>query len=253
LNEEKLMRRFFCGLVLLSAATAWADRLPSDVPPPSPANAPQPTPAEAMQRSGGSLLRATAVSMPDPNQAKLSAVSYFAVPEPIPRTLKKHDLVTIIVREQSEYKSNGTTDLQRNADFDAKINDFLKISLKNFQISGVAPQTPPEINTSGQRDFKGTADVDRSDSMTLRVTAEVIDVKPNGTLVLQARTHIKNDEEDQTEILSGICRVEDVTPDNTVISTQMYDTNLTKVTTGAVQDTTRRGWLPKLLDAFSPF
>ncbi|HEY1628545.1 MAG TPA: flagellar basal body L-ring protein FlgH [Tepidisphaeraceae bacterium] len=248
------MRRFFCVIALLSATTAaWGDRAQSEPPPATPANAPQPTPAEAMQRAGGSLLRATAVSMPDPNQAKLSAVSYFAVPEPVPRTLKKHDLVTILVHEQSEYKANGTTDLERTADYDAKLSEFLKISLKNFQVAGVSPQTAPEINGTGQRDFKGSADVDRSDSMTLRVTAEVIDVKPNGTLALQARTHIKNDEEDQTVILSGICRVEDVTPDNTVISTQMYDTNLTKLTTGAVRDTNRRSWAQKLLDVFNPF
>jgi flagellar L-ring protein precursor FlgH len=53
--------------------------------------------------------------------------------------------------------------------------------------------------------------------------------------------------------LSGTCRVDDITPDNTVISTQLYDTNLIKVTTGSVRDTTKRTWAQKLLDAFNPF
>ena len=57
----------------------------------------------------------------------------------------------------------------------------------------------------------------------------------------------------QTFILSGVCRVDDVTPDNTVLSTQMFDKSLAKTTTGAVRDTTRRGWLVKLLDSLSPF
>src|SRR4051812_34526525 len=68
-----------------------------------------------MQRSGGSLLRATLSSQPDPQQAKLSHVSFFAVPEPQPKTVKAHDLITIIIREQSEFQSNGTTDLKRLA------------------------------------------------------------------------------------------------------------------------------------------
>jgi flagellar L-ring protein precursor FlgH len=249
------MRRILCAIALISAAgIAWADRISPEAQSQSTTAAqPQPTPAEAMQRAGGSLLRATAVSNPDPNQAKLGEVSYFAVPEAVPKTLKKHDLITIIVREQSEYKANGSSDLERKSDYDAKLSEFLKFNVNNIQASGVSPQTAPEINGTGQRDFKGTADVDRSDSMILRVTAEVIDVKPNGTLVLQARTHIKNDEEDQTVILSGICRVDDVAADNTIISTQLYDTNLVKMTTGSVRDTTKRSWAQKLLDAFNPF
>ncbi|HVT90800.1 MAG TPA: flagellar basal body L-ring protein FlgH [Tepidisphaeraceae bacterium] len=211
------------------------------------------TPGQAMQRSGGSLLRATVGVAPDPAQAKLSSVSFFAVPEPTPHTLKKHDLVTVIVREESEFKAEGTADLKKQADLDAKIDSFIKLNLKNLAIEPGTASTTPEIKLTNNRDFKGEATVDRSDSLTLRVTAEVIDVKPNGTLVLQATKKIKNDDEEQTLILSGICRVEDVTPDNTVLSTQLSEVNLSKTHKGAVRDTTKRGWLPKLLDLVNPF
>src|SRR5205085_11105489 len=56
--------------------------------------------------SGGSLLRATLGTPIEPGQAKLSQVSFFSVPEPQPKTLKKHDNVTIIVREQSQAKTD---------------------------------------------------------------------------------------------------------------------------------------------------
>jgi flagellar L-ring protein precursor FlgH len=106
---------------------------------------------------------------------------------------------------------------------------------------------------NGTRNLKGEATVDRSDSLILRVQAEVIDVKPNNTLVLQARATITSDEEAQTLVLSGTCRAEDVTPDNTVLSTQLYDKNVTKTHTGAVRDTTKRGFVPRLLDVINPF
>src|SRR5688500_670060 len=75
------------------------------------AQEPQPpqSPAEAYQRSGGSLLRATLASQSDAAQAPLASVSFFAVPEPEPRVIKKHDLVTIIVREESSFSSDGAT------------------------------------------------------------------------------------------------------------------------------------------------
>src|SRR6202022_618043 len=79
------------------------------------------------------------------------------------------------------------------------------------------PSTPIEMKTSGQRDFKGTATVQRNDTFTGRITAEVVDVKPNGTLVLQATETIKTDQEEQRVTLIGTCRVEDITSDNGVL------------------------------------
>jgi flagellar L-ring protein precursor FlgH len=249
------MPRIFCILVVMGVTSvAWSQTAaPTRPQVQSQTQTPPPPTSESIQRAGGSLLRATVSSNPDPNQAKLASVSYFSVPEAVPRTLKKHDLVTIVVREESEYKAAGTTDLQHSADFDAKMANFVGIRLKGLTLSGVQPQTAPELNFTAQRDLKNAADVDRSDSMILRITAEVIDVKPNGTLVLQAKQHIKNDEEDQMVILSGTCRVDDIGPDNTILSTQMFDTDLSKVTKGAVHDTNKRGFIPKLLDLVNPF
>ena len=86
-----------------------------------------------------------------------------------------------------------------------------------------------------------------------RITAEVVDVKPNGTLILQATEDIKTDEEEQKVTLLGTCRVEDITEDNTVLSNQLYNMSLNKQHKGAVKDTTTRGIFTRLLDWINPF
>jgi flagellar L-ring protein precursor FlgH len=206
-----------------------------------------------MQRTGGSLLQATIAAQTDTGAAKISDLSFFAVPEPEPKVVRKHDLVTIIVREESAFKSEGTSDLKRSADLDAKIEAFMRFSLDNFALKSNIGQTIPEWKMSAERNFKGEATVDRTDSLTARITAEVVDVKPNGTLVLQARKRIKTDEESQTFVLTGICRAEDVAADNTILSTQMYDLEFNKSHQGAVRDTTKRGLIGRLLDVINPF
>jgi len=209
--------------------------------------------AAAMQQTNGSLLQAQLASRPDPAQVKPAQVSFFAVPEPEPRTLKAHDLVQIIVREQSEITSKGTNNMTRDSELDAKVSNFVKLKLNSLTLQGLQPSTAPEINLTGTRSFQGQGEVDRSDSFTARITAEVVDVKPNGTLVLQARKTIKSDEEEQQFILTGICRVEDVTADDTVLSTQMFDLQLQKNHKGDVRQATKRGTLGKLLDVINPF
>jgi flagellar L-ring protein precursor FlgH len=206
-----------------------------------------------MTQNGGSLLRASLMSAPDPARAGLKNVSVFSVPEPEAKTIKKHDLVTIIIREESEVSSQGTSDLKRQSDVDAKVDNFARLNLQNFALQPAIGSVAPELKASASRNFKGEATVDRTDSVITRVTGEVLDVKPNGTLVLQARKKIKNDEEEQILLCSGICRVEDITPDNTVLSTQLFDLEFTKTNKGQVRNTTKTGFIHKLLDFVNPF
>jgi flagellar L-ring protein precursor FlgH len=178
------------------------------------------------------------------------------VAEPEPRVLKKHDLVTIIVREESSFSSDGSTDLKKEAEFEARVDEFIRLDalFRDLQLRGGGVSDPvPSIKINGAREFRGEGGVDRTDRLTLRVTAEIVDVKPNGTVVLQARQRIRTDDEEQMFVLSGICRAADVSADNTVLSTQMFDKELTKTHQGTVRQATRRGWLSKLLDAVSPF
>ena len=255
----KMNRMTSAGVLLCASSLAFSQPRTGDSPPPIPvpteagnAQAPPPTVGEKMQSNGGSLLRATLTTPVNPAQSQLQSVSFFAVPQPEPRTLLKHDLVTIIVREESEYSSEGTIDVEKEAQFEAAIEEWIKLSDWNLSGGGVSPPVP-RIRMNGARSLNGDGSVDREDSLIMRVTAEVVDVKPNGTLVLQARQRIQTDEEVQTFVLTGICRAEDVTPDNTILSTQMFDKNLSKTHVGAVRDSTKRGWLARLLDVVSPF
>ena len=215
---------------------------------------PAPGGTALLQRSGGSLIRATLNGPADPSRATLAGISLMAVPEPVPKTLRKHDLVTIIIREESKFSSDGSIERTKEASLRAKIAKFPGLDINNLEITpdGIGP-VPPEIDVSGSRRLNGDGKVERQDRFTGRITAEVIDVKPNGTLVLQARKRIKTDDEEQAFILTGICRVEDIAVDNTLLSSQIYDLELVKTHKGAVERASTRGVLPKLLDFINAF
>lgn len=248
-----------CGLAMGQSNTPARTINSADTPSPSmnyPRTVEPPTAAAQPVRHGGSLLQATLSTTPDPRKAPLSAVSFVAVPEPQPKTVKKHDLVTIIIREESEFSSDGTTDLKKDADLQASVQEWIKVRqfLKDFQLQGGGQgENPPAIAMSGSRNFKGEAQVERTDSFTTRLTAEIIDVKPNGTFAIQAHKKIKHNEEEQEMTLTGVCRAADLTMDNTLLSTQVHDLQIETKQKGAVRDTTKRGLVPKLLDFINPF
>ena len=198
--------------------------------------------------------RADSIDAPaEMGQLSFSSASPMQVPKKEPKTLKKHDRVSIVVREESQFNSQGTTDLKKNADVDAKVDSYIKLNAAKFSIEGKTPAVTPEIKAELQRDFKGEGTVTRSDSFTARIGAEIVDVKPNGVLVLQAHKHIQRDEEEQDFLLTGECRAEDVGADNTVISSALTELNMKMTGKGAVPDTAKRGWVPRLLDFANPF
>ena len=219
-----------------------------------PAENPAYNTAAEMRRNGGSLLRATLNAPADAGKATLADVSLFAVPVPEPKTLRKHDLISIVIREESDFSTSASTELKKEAALEAKVEQFVKATFRNLEIKGGAEGiSPPAVKMNASREFKGEATIDRSDTFTARITAEVLDVKPNGTLVLQARKRIKTDEEEQEFVLTGIARAEDVDASNSILSTQIFDLSLQKNHKGAARTATKRGWLVELLDAINPF
>jgi flagellar L-ring protein precursor FlgH len=183
--------------------------------------------------------------------------SLYAVPSPQTRRFKKHDLLTVIINENSDTSTTATNNSKKQQDFDLALQQFLALNVASSGIPYVTkvgnPSNLPEVKFKYNNDTKANADQTREDKFSARLTAEVIDIKPNGTLVVQAVKTIKQDKEIQEFRLSGVCRSEDVTIDNTIISTQLADLRLEKVTSGEVRNGTKRGWLNNLLDQFNPF
>lgn len=188
-----------------------------------------------------------------PAMAALNRVSFTASAPPEPKHFQAHDLVTIIVREETSFASDGKTDLDKKASANAKIESWLKGTWSTLPLKAVPVDTPPELKAEAERKIENEGKVNRKDSFIGRLTAEVVDVKPNGTLVVVARKFIKTDEEEQNFELSGTCRVTDITADNTVLSTQLADLTVRKTHAGAVNDTTKRGAIPWVADKVNPW
>ena len=111
----------------------------------------------------------------------------------------------------------------------------------------------PGFKFGFQDKYENDGESEREDKFTTTIQAEIIDVKPNGNLVLQARNRDVHDEEGSVVTLTGMCRSEDITPANTIFSSQIAYLELNESNAGAVRDAVRRGWFPRILDWIRPF
>ncbi|MDX2118229.1 MAG: flagellar basal body L-ring protein FlgH [Planctomycetota bacterium] len=210
--------------------------------------------------AGQSLLRApsapvatTANGQPDEN-AELKVASYFFIEPPKAKVFQKHDLITILVEENSRQSSKQALDAKKDYTLTEAIKQFPDLAqLLEARLQAGERNPIASLDLSSKNQFKGDGTYTRSDKFSAKITATVIDVKPNGTVVIEARKTIQNNEESQTIILSGTCRSEDVTSSNTVLSSQLADLQVISKTEGQVKDTATKGWIPRVLEAIFNF
>lgn len=173
--------------------------------------------------------------------------SWITVAEPSPKDYQVHDLITIVVNEVSKNSTKADTKAEREYTVDSKLQDWISLSGLNLRPDKQS-HGDPKVGFSYDREFESKGDIKREDSLTARIQAQVIDVMPNGTLLLEATKKVIIDEEETTIVLSGICRSKDVGIDNSILSSQLADLNLRKSHKGVARDATKRGLLSGLVD-----
>jgi len=188
-----------------------------------------------------------------PLNPQLEQASLFAVMTKSPNEFKVHDLITVIVREQKIYKSKSKLETDREFSIESKIDEFFRV-LNGHLAAASFTDGEPNIDFNLKTELRGEGKSERRDDLTFRVTVEIVDIKPNGLLVLASGpdTEILVDRERQAIAFTGVCRSRDVSPDNTILSTQIFNQTINLQHKGALRDAAKRGWLTRLFDWANP-
>jgi flagellar L-ring protein FlgH len=181
--------------------------------------------------------------------------SLFAVVPTKPKVWAKHDLIEIIINKSSLQKFEQTTDLKKNQTLNAQLTRFpsIKSLIEDATLEEGLGSVKPGVGFSNTSNHKGEGKFNRRDQITARVSASVIDVKPNGNLVLEARETVQTDRETSTLVITGTCRSDDITRSNTVLSAQLANMTLRIEHEGDVKDASDKGFIPRMFDAIFNF
>ncbi len=186
----------------------------------------------------------------------LNDSSMIAVAEARARVFQKHDLIQIVVQESSKAESTHELDTEKKFDINAKISawpDFNLSELLQLQLLAGGAASLPELKTSFGTTFEGEGDYKREDKITTRLSAEVIAIRPNGNLVIEARTFIKTDDEEVTIKVTGECRPEDVDARNALLSNRIHDLKIEKSHRGELREANEKGFISKVFDTIFAF
>ncbi|KAA3627625.1 MAG: flagellar basal body L-ring protein FlgH [Proteobacteria bacterium] len=108
-------------------------------------------------------------------------------------------------------------------------------------------------NLDSNQEFEGSGESSQSNRLTGNITVTVVEVLPNGYLMVRGEKVLTLNRGDEFVRLSGIVRPVDIRSNNTVLSTQVADAQIIYSGSGEVADASKHGWLSKFFLAFWPF
>ncbi len=162
------------------------------------------------------------------------------------------DVVTIRIVESSKASNKASTGSDRTSTLSAGLNEFFG---RENRYTDTSPFFNPfgSISGSFERSFGGSGSTQRSGDLTAYLTARVVDIMPNGNLIIVGIREVQVNHEKQIITLSGIVRPKDISSDNQIQSIHISDAKISYSGSGVVNDPQRPGWFVRVLDTIWPF
>ena len=193
----------------------------------------QQIPAPQQNYSSGSLWQASSTGLAEDLKAR-----------------RLGDIITVVISEQASASKKASTGTSRSSSISAGIPKLL--GLETTGIKNWADLSELLSASFGSK-FDGSGSTSRQETLQATISAKVVDVIPNGNLLIEGRRNVRVNNEDQIIVLSGTVRGRDVSADNTISSALIADAKIAYSGKGIISDRQKPGWLLNALDKVWPF
>ncbi len=149
------------------------------------------------------------------------------------KALNPHDLISIVISENLSASTGGTV---KNSRASTAISQ-LSALFGTFSASSAANNA---VNQSASSSLNAQGQSVTDSSLNTTIGGEVVDVLPNGILVIEAARQLEFNQQTETIVMRGLVRPQDVNPGNQVLSTAISGLQVQVVGKGIVNDSTYR-------------
>jgi flagellar L-ring protein FlgH len=161
------------------------------------------------------------------------------------RASEVNDIVTIVVNEAASAVVNGTSISSRKSSVAASITGAYGIT---------TPKLSNLLGATNDTELAGSGSTSRNLSLSTTISARVIEVQPNGTLVIEGTKDIGVNSDKQSITVHGYVRPADLSSANMVNSVQVANLTIKVTGKGVVGDAIRRpNFLYRFLLGLLPF
>jgi len=149
------------------------------------------------------------------------------------------DILTVLIFEDARAQNDVTTKTEKSTEASASGGPGIG-PLDFIPLFGAEAQNESKFDGKGSNQRNGT--------LRARMSVTVVDVKPNGDLVIEGSRTIGISQEKETISLTGVVRSRDVKPDNSIESYLIADASISYTGKGVTSSGTRPGIVTRVLN-----
>ncbi len=158
---------------------------------------------------------------------------------------KVGDILTVIISESSngQYQANvqnSKKDANKVGPNNIPLANWLGVGLVNTLLSGG--------DTSADSQMQAQGASSQTNKLSARMSVTIKQILPNGVFVVEGTRAVKINRDTQQMTLSGMCRLDDIRLDNTLLSENLANAEIKSEGIGMIYQRQRRGFVTKLMD-----
>jgi flagellar L-ring protein precursor FlgH len=161
------------------------------------------------------------------------------------------DILTVKVKITDKATLENETQRSRKNSEDSGVTDFLGSKLIKTPASSILPGKILTADSTASSEGKGT--IDRKEELLTNVAGVVIQVLPNGNLVIEGKQEVRVNYEVRELVVAGVVRPEDIESDNTIDSTKIAEARIAYGGRGQITDVQQPRYGQQVLDVLLPF
>lgn len=163
------------------------------------------------------------------------------------------DVITVLVTLNDKAKIDSNNTYNRQATHASNLTNFFGVEskLKTFLPKAVSPASLTNTGSNSQDTGRGL--LDRKDTLDTKIGATIIQILPNGNLVIQGRQEILFETELRIIDVRGVIRREDVASDNTIPYSKIAEARIAYGGRGDITDVSSVPWGQQALNRVLPW
>ena len=174
------------------------------------------------------------------------------------RARRPGDILTVQLEEQTDAEKETETTISKNNN-SSITNPTIFGTTPQFNLPGVLPLANNKDNNlafslGSDSDFSGQGDSDQSNRLTGDISVSVVEVLPNGNLIIRGEKIITINQGNEYIRISGMISPRDIDANNSISSKRVANAQISYVGDGATGDANVMGWLSRFfISSLMPF
>ncbi|WP_299423197.1 flagellar basal body L-ring protein FlgH [uncultured Shimia sp.] len=169
------------------------------------------------------------------------------------RAASRGDILTVVIEVDEKAQIKNESERNRSGSDSLSLPALAGLPQRINERLPNGATTDPLVDISSDSKSSGDGSVKRSEKLTLRVAATVVDVLPNGVLAIEGSQELRVNYELRELLVSGFARSEDISRQNEITFDKIASARVSYGGRGQITDMQQPRWGQQVMDAVLPY